>query len=298
MASVRTRTLAILGVAAALLGSAVCFALPSTAAAAPGCGGRQIPKSTGGYWQCTFADGFNGTTLDPAKWIAQRTDTSGYTSGQTACFVDSPNNISESNGSLKLTAREEATPFTCQDPWGSFTTRYTSGMVSTAEGRFSQAYGRFEVRAKVSAAQVGGLQSTFWLWPVDPGRYGGWPTAGEIDIAELFSAYADRAIPYIHYTSVNPDPNVTNTSCMIDNLAAFHNYAVEWTTSSLKVIYDGHTCLVDYWNPAFPLAAPQPFDQPFIVALTQALGIGGNAFDPTTTPLPATTLVDYVRVWE
>jgi hypothetical protein len=85
---------------------------------------------------------------------------------------------------------------------------------------------------------------------------------------------------------------------MIDNLAAFHNYVVEWTTSSLKVIYDGHTCLVDYWNPAFPLAAPQPFDQPFIVALTQALGIGGNAFNPATTPLPATTRVDYVRVWK
>src|SRR5882724_6710977 len=50
MASVRIRTLAILGVAAALLGSAVGFALPSTSAAAPPCGGKQIPKSTGGYW--------------------------------------------------------------------------------------------------------------------------------------------------------------------------------------------------------------------------------------------------------
>jgi hypothetical protein len=33
------------------------------------------------------------------------------------------------------------------------------------------------------------------------------------------------------------------------------------------------------------------------IALTQELGIGGNAFNPASTPLPATTEVDYVRVW-
>jgi hypothetical protein len=32
--------------------------------------------------------------------------------------------------------------------------------------------------------------------------------------------------------------------------------------------------------------------------LTQALGIGLNGFTPGTTPLPATTRVDYVRVWK
>ena len=35
-----------------------------------------------------------------------------------------------------------------------------------------------------------------------------------------------------------------------------------------------------------------------MVALTQALGIGSNAFDPATTPLPATTQIDYVHVWK
>jgi hypothetical protein len=35
-----------------------------------------------------------------------------------------------------------------------------------------------------------------------------------------------------------------------------------------------------------------------MIALTQELGIGPNLFDPATTPLPATTSVDYVRVWK
>jgi beta-glucanase (GH16 family) len=262
-----------------------------------GCG-PAIPKSSGGTWQCTFYDNFNGSTLDSSKWLPQRTDTSGYVSGPDACYVDSPNNISVSGGTLKLTARKETAPFTCGDPRGNFTTQYTSGMVTTYN-RFSQAYGRFEVRAKVPATQVKGLQSSFWLWPANPSRYGSaWPASGEIDIAEMFSEYADRAVPYIHYNAAGTDPNATNTSCLITNLDAFHTYAVEWTPASIKVIYDGHTCLVDVPNPAAPLTGNQPFDQPFIVALTQALGIGDNAFDPSSTPLPATTEVDYVRVWD
>jgi beta-glucanase (GH16 family) len=274
---------------------------PAEAAGQPdrsSCGKTQIRKSTGGFWQCSFADNFDGDSLDPSKWVAQRTDTSGYMNGMTACFVDGPNNVSVSDGSLKLTARREPAPFNCGQTLSSFATEYTSGMVSTAGGRFSQTYGRFAVRARISAAPIRGLQTSLWLWPVDSSRYGLFPASGEIDFAELFSAYPDRAIPYIHYNPLGSDPNLTNTNCLISDPSSFHTYAVEWTPSSIKVSYDGQTCLVDDWNPAAPLTAPQPFDQPFFIALTQALGVGDNAFDPSTTPLPATTEVDYVRVWK
>ena len=256
-----------------------------------------IPKTDGGYWECSFEDEFNGTTLDTSKWVPQQTASSGYTNGLTACFVDSPTNISVADGSLTLTARMEAAPFTCADPKGPFSTQYTSGMVTTF-GRFAQAYGRFEVRARMPAAAVAGLQASLWLWPVDATRYGPFPASGEIDIAEVYSSHSGRAIPFIHYNPAAPDPNMTNNECLISDLGDFHTYAVEWTSSSIEVIYDGTTCLVDSWNPAAPLTKPQPFDQPFMVSLTQALGIGANAFDPATTPLPATTTIDYVRVWK
>src|SRR5688500_9354063 len=96
-----TRALALAGSIAAL-GFALSVAVESTAAAAPRCGGAHIQKSTGGSWRCTFADEFKGTSLNENKWLPQRTDTSGYKSGLTACFVASPNNISVSNGRLRL----------------------------------------------------------------------------------------------------------------------------------------------------------------------------------------------------
>src|SRR4051794_34232681 len=80
------------------------------------CGSALIKKSTGGYWQCTFADEFDGSALNRNKWVPQRTDSSGFWDG-TACYVDDPQNVAVSNGTLKLTARKEAAPFYCKYPY-------------------------------------------------------------------------------------------------------------------------------------------------------------------------------------
>jgi beta-glucanase (GH16 family) len=260
-----------------------------------------VVVSNGITWGCTFDSEFTGTSLNSTQWVPVTTATSGYTSGQTACFENSPNNVSVGNGYLSLTARKEASPFVCTDPYGSFITQYTSGTVSTY-GLFDQAYGRFEVVAKVPTSAVPGLQSSLWLYP-QTSKYGAWPASGEIDLAEEYSQYADRAIPYIHYnylwfnTSASTNTNiVTNDYCLI-NQGQFNDYVVEWTPTSISMIYNGKTCLVDHWSP-FLLTAPQPFDQPFFINLTQALGLATNNFNPSTTQLPATTEVQYVRVWK
>lgn len=270
---------------------------PPIKPAPPGssCSTGLLAKAGGGYWQCSLDEEFNGTTLNRSLWFAQDTATSGFHSGP-ECLVDSPNNISVANGVLTLTVRKEAAPFICADRYGPYPTQYTSASVSTY-GLFAQAYGRFEVRAKFPSTSIPGLQESLWLWPDNPTRYGAWPMSGEIDIAEEYSQHSDRVIPFVHYNS-GADMNVTNNYCMISDVGQFHSYAVEWTPQSITIIYDGHTCLVDTWNPMSPQVKPQPFDQPFIVALTQLLGVGTNAFDPVRTPLPASTQVDYVRVWK
>ena len=261
---------------------------------APYCG-PAIRKDLFSNWTCTFDDEFDGTALDPHKWVPVTTAASGLVPGP-GCYVNSPNNIAVYGGALHLTARQEAAPFPCSGPYGTSWTSYSSGQVATY-GLFAQQYGRFAVRAAFPAVTVAGLQSTLWLWPQNPAVTG---SVGEIDFAEWYSNYPDRNVPYIHYqydasttNALSATNVVTNNDCVIGNLSAFHEYVATWTPTSILIQVDGTTCLVDNYS----AAGADPFAQPYFVALTQALGIGSNAFNPWGTPLPATTTIDYVRVW-
>lgn len=263
--------------------SSVAGPMPCEVGKAPPAGGRL----------CTFADEFSGTSLDADKWLVRTASSSGIRSG--ACQVDSPRNVSVRAGHLNLTVRREAAPLACRGPGVNYPSRFSNASVGTWN-RFSQTYGRFEIRARFPPATAPGLQSALWLYP-QALTYGAWPRSGEIDIAESYSLLNDSAIPYVHYASRPGDRTVTNRRCKIDDVSSFHTYAAEWTPQSVTITYDDEVCLVHRWNPAPPLAGPAPFDKPFIVLLSQGLGIGANAYDPASTTLPATTQIDYVHVW-
>jgi beta-glucanase (GH16 family) len=269
-----------------------------------GCGNESLPpKADGTNWACTFDDEFDSSTgdatsLDLTKWTPQLTATSGYTTGPfgaNVCYVNSPNNISVRGGALNLTVRKEASWFMCGWGW----TQYTGGMVSTS-AHFSQTYGRFEVRALLPQTTVAGLQETLWLWPVNSSLYGSWPGSGEVDFSEFYSQYPTLDIPYIHYDYASSNgatnTNVVTNYCPIPP-TQYNSYAVTWSPGSFTITINGTPCVTDDYA-ASNVAAPAPFDQPFFIALTQALGVGTNSFNPATTPLPATTSIDYVRVWK
>ena len=78
---------------------------------------------------------------------------------------------------------------------------------------------------------------------------------------------------------------------MIPNIADWNTYVVEWTAQSITIIYNGQVCLTNTMGAS-------NFNRDFMVALTQGLGWPGNDFQPGITPLPAQTLVDYVRVYK
>ncbi len=298
--------LVVLGLAAL---AAFSGASRGVAGSAPTCGGEVAVNPDGSVMTCTFDDEFNdatgdATALDPTKWVPQLTANSNYTTGpmgSEVCYVDSPDNISVSNDVLNLTVRKAASMFTCKSVGMTFGTRFTGGMVSTYN-LFSQTYGRFEVSAKLPTTTVKGLQSTLWLWPNNSKKYGSYPGSGEIDFSEFYSQYSNLDIPYIHYkytkTTTNTKTNtnvVTSHNCPI-NYGQFNDYVALWQPGKITVQVNGSTCMIDNYVPNNGLVSPQPFDQPFFVALTSALGINTNA--PTSsTPFPATTQIDYVRVW-
>jgi beta-glucanase (GH16 family) len=274
--------------------TATTIATTAPAAAVKGCGKRQYRKPGSGYWTCSFADNFNGTTLNTRKWSRITTAESGFHNGP-ECYLSSGSAVRVKNGMLRLRVARTSTKFLCESAGADYMTQYTGGSVTTMH-KFRQTYGRFEIRARFPAAKVQGLHSAIWLWPQTL-TYGRWPQSGEIDVAEFYTRYPDRAIPFLHYHGDRRDPDRTNNYCYVRRPQAFHTYRLTWTARAITIRYDGKVCLHnDSWSP-LELRRPAPFDHPFVVNLTQALGIYGNAFQPSKTPLPATMRVDYVRVW-
>jgi len=289
----RAARLAAAQAAAAQAAAAAAAKAAPTAAPSVPCGPTTFLKPDGTAWTCSFSDEFSGSTLDDTKWSPMLTAATGQRTGY-ECLLGGQDNIVVGNDSLSLTARRTASPQLCSSPAGDFMTSYTGGMVTTGR-KFSQAYGRFEVRARFPGSTTPGLQASLWLYPQEE-TYGAWPRSGEIDIAEWFSGWGDRAIPHLHYNGEADDPNATTTSCLIADPGSYHTYAVEWTPFSITFLYDGNVCLRNTsWLP-IGLVRPAPFDQPFMIILAQGIGMGPNA--PTSeTPFPATTQVDYVRAW-
>jgi beta-glucanase (GH16 family) len=257
----------------------VASVVPSVARTGAACDASSLSKPDGTPWVCSFADEFAGTTLDRSRWMPQLTATSGYHIGAD-CYVDDPDNIAVGDGVLSLTVRRLAAPRTCTSPAGDYEAQHTAGMVSTWSS-FSQARGRYEIRAAFPATSVAGHHSALWLYPRAPSP--GLAHPGEIDIAEMFSNWSDRVIPYLHYAS-GWDATVTNNYCMIDDVSAFHTYTLEWTATTMTIAYDGVPCVTHRINGTSP-GSPSPFDDdPFMVVLTQGLGLGDNSPTSATPP--------------
>jgi len=256
--------------------------------------GATVYKGPEKAWRCTFADDFDGTALDTDKWRPLTTANSNLHGGGD-CWVEDSKNISVVDGRLRLTSQREDDTFACTMENGtSFDSQVNSGSVSTF-GKFAQTYGRWDIRARFPEVTLPGSQSSLWIAP-HRNHYGLWPVSGEIDIAEFYSLYPDRLLPYIHYELSSPDSTVTNTKCMVTDPWNFHTYSAVWTPGRIVISIDGTVCVDHKVHAASPLEGSQPFDQEFVINLTQTLGVGTNT-PVAGLPMPLTTEVDYVKVW-
>jgi beta-glucanase (GH16 family) len=168
---------------------------------------------------------------------------------------------------------------------------------------FSQQYGYFQARAEMPASAAQGLEETLWLYPENERLYGPWPDSGEIDYAEFYSSQPGSDFPVVHYPGSSNDPNASTTAgCNVAGASPqgqFNTYALSWTPTTITAYFNGVPCITDVYAPyvSNPDTAPEPFNQPFFLAFTAALGIGAD--NPGTgTPSRATTKLDWVRVWQ
>ncbi|MCM1310730.1 MAG: glycoside hydrolase family 16 protein [Bacteroides sp.] len=185
-----------------------------------------------------------------------------------------------------------------------------SGAINT-QGKFHFHYGRIEARIKTHPFK--GNFPAFWLMP-ETNAEGGWPRSGEIDIWEQIDAQ-DKAHATVHtgwtgwknYCGWTEGPKVgsptSSGSVTVDDMAAWHYYALEWTEDMLTWYVDGKVSFT-YKNMHYSEEGTNytaeicwPFYKDFYVILNQSVGNGAWAqwADLTHTYL---TQFDYVRCYQ
>jgi beta-glucanase (GH16 family) len=223
----------------------------------------QSPEIPG--WRLVWADEFQGTALDAARWNAE--SVAWPYNNELEYYL--PQQATVQGGVLNIRAERR-----------SFGGRnYVSARINTL-GHFSQQYGRFEARMMLPAGQ--GYWPAFWLLPASQA----WPP--ELDIMELVGSQPSTVYLTQHWgTSANVMSNGT-TYTGPDDTTAYHRFAIEWSPTRIDWLVDGVVRFSTTSN------IPQ---EPMYVLLN--LAVGGNLpGNPTAaTVFPKSMLVDWVRVY-
>lgn len=235
------------------------------------------PVGQTGSWTVTFADEFNGSSLDTSIWATSRGPTSpGYGDPYNPSSEDQyylANNVSVTNGNLVFTIQKQTTngyP-------------YSSGMVQSGRN-FSFPYGYVETRIKVPGSTLGTWPA---FWTVDAPVDDHWPP--EIDIFE-FGLTADKKRPAFNYhwgTNSNHQQSgmVNYGTTGTDYTQDYHVYGMYWDASRIQVYVDGQP------GPSYTNATNITKQNQYIIL---NLAVLKGATPPSGTQM----LVDYVRVWK
>ncbi len=228
-------------------------------------------------WNLIWSDEFTGTALDLAKWKPE-IGGGGWGNNELQYYTNSPNNVSVSNGQLKITARNT----------GTGNQLYTSARLIT-KGLFSTKYGKVIGRMKIPIGQ--GFWPAFWMLGANIDQVS-WPRCGEIDIMEHVNVE-----PKIHGTChwYNNGRAYYGKSYDLD-INAFHDYIVEWDSLSIRFFVDGnqyHQHFISASNGSL-----EEFTKPFFLLLNVAVGGQWPGSPNGTSIFPASMDVDYVRVYQ
>jgi beta-glucanase (GH16 family) len=223
-------------------------------------------------WKLTFQDEFDGSSLDMKKWNPNDPWGAERNRELQAYVKDA---FAVKDGLLRIQAEKRDALYAGKQR------AYTSGMMTTY-GKFSQQYGRFEIRCRVPKGK--GMWPAFWLLPEPLG----WPP--EIDVLEILGHQPEKLYMTHHF---NDDQKVhrSHGGSWIgpDFSAEFHEYAVEWSAQSMVWFVDG----VERFRSEKDIPQSRMY-------LLVNLAVGGDwpGAPDATTAFPGALEVDYVRVYE
>ena len=210
-------------------------------------------------------------------------------------------NVSVRDGELVITTKREPEPKRFKNDKRERDRYYSTGYVDTI-GKFSQQYGRFEMRAKlpVIPGKSRGIWPAFWMRPDDKSN------PGEIDIMEAYGTPhpthndnpMERSEGTVHFSQDGKNKVRGYTPDQFNlNDGQFHTWAVEWTPDAITFFVDGQkyhevTAAAPHYQEFFTS------DDPFHLRINTQVG-SDNWTDPTEEETADTVeyIIDYVKVW-
>lgn len=214
-----------------------------------------------------FSDEFDGPVPDPSRWTVESRDRT-YLEARSA---DNPAMVSMADGLLRLSV--QSLPHLSQ-PY--------SGAILGTRDKFHMLYGYAEACLRMPGGS--GLYGAFWLYPVS----NQWPP--EIDIVEVLGRWPTTAWMTVHWfdpTWPNNDAHPSGTYTGPDFTHGMHRFGMEWMPDRLVWYIDG----VERYRTTEHVP-----HEPMVLVLNVELATYAGAIDATTI-LPASMLVDYVRVY-
>lgn len=226
----------------------------------------------GEAYNLTFADEFNGNSLDMTKWEYcpewKRQDLECYWKNE--C-------VSVSDGNLVIAAEDAGD-------------RYNMGAIRS-KGKFEQAYGYFEARCTLNTTP--GYWTAFWLMGESVANEDGCGTDGtEIDIME--SAYFGKGINHgLHWDGYGANhqsiAKQAQNSAVYDG--GYHTFSLLWTETEYVFYIDGQ----ETWRTSAEEAGGI-CTAPLYLKFTSETG-SWTAGELTSESFPDNVYVDYIRVY-
>jgi Glycosyl hydrolases family 16 len=176
---------------------------------AVGCKKSSVPATVAPpQWQLDFQDDFSGTAVDTTVWGMYDSPGNGGNG------LRRPEAFSVQNGSLVVTATMK------------------NGMLVSGgmAHRRNYLYGKFEFRVRAEPDSSHGTDAVVLTWPQSEN----WPTDGENDIFETFSASRDPFSTNIHYSSTNQQYSYQQNA----DGTQWHVMSMEWSPDKLVILRD------------------------------------------------------------
>ena len=205
----------------------------------------------------------------------------GWGNNESQYYTDRTDNVTVSDGTLKITAKKES----CEGA------EYTSARMKTQD-KYDFTYGRVDVKAKLAGG--GGTWPAIWMLGSNISTVG-WPKCGEMDIIEYVGNNPGTVQSAIHTPSSSGNTVNLKSSPITNETSEFHIYSVIWSGDQISFLIDNERFYT--YKPATLDQSTWPFDASQFLILNVAMGGNlGGSIDPDFNE--SVMEIDYVRVYQ